>query len=495
MIKEEKTISGVVYTTQYAYDKNDFISTITYPSSRTVTYLPDDVRRVGGAKMSFNQQEKTLASSISYLPYGGVTGLTYGNGLTLTQQYDNQYRITSIVAGTGGSVLNRSYSVYDANGNVKKIMDVLQTTWNTAGESAETYSYELNASGNSNKNKLMGIQRSTSITFGYDFNGNITLANNRTYVYDLSNRLKEVLENTVSIAEYVYNGIGQRIIKDSQAGMRIFHYDPWGHLIAETNQAGNMLAEYIYLGDQLLAMVKPGEAVYYFHNDHLGTPQVITDAIGNVAWKATYTPFGQANITIGTVENNFRFPGQYYDSETGLHYNYYRYYDPTTGRYVTPDPIGLDGGINLFTYVAGNPLRWVDPLGLAWTDWQEVIATIEGTTAQGLRATTSYNFNTDTDFFVALPSEHLRGKRVEIQVNGIWVEVSVGDVGPWNGGHTFGGTSLDDPYWETNRRPQAECGTDLRGRPTNRGGIDISASLAKLLRLRGTTRERWRGVP
>jgi RHS repeat-associated protein len=125
-----------------------------------------------------------------------------------------------------------------------------------------------------------------------------------------------------------------------------------------------MLAEYVYLGDQLLAMIKPGEAVYYFHNDHLGTPQVLTNDSQAIAWKAVYTPFGQAVTSIQTVENPFRFPGQYYDQETGLHYNYFRYYDPTTGRYVTPDPIGLEGGINLFVYVAGNPLRWVDPFGL-----------------------------------------------------------------------------------------------------------------------------------
>jgi RHS repeat-associated protein len=135
-------------------------------------------------------------------------------------------------------------------------------------------------------------------------------------------------------------------------------------LIAETNQTGQMLAEYVYLGDQLLAMIKPGELAYYFHNDHLGTPQVLTDDSQVIAWKAVYTPFGDAVASIQTVDNPFRFPGQYYDQETGLHYNYFRYYNPQTGRYITPDPIGLEGGINLFTYVEGNPVRWVDPWGL-----------------------------------------------------------------------------------------------------------------------------------
>jgi len=115
-------------------------------------------------------------------------------------------------------------------------------------------------------------------------------------------------------------------------------------------------------------MIRPGEAAYYFHNDHLGTPQLLTNDSQAIAWKAAYTAFGQAVPSIQTVENPFRFPGQYYDQETGLHYNYHRYYDPMTGRYVTPDPIGLWGGINLFVYVKNNPVRFKDPRGLFWCD-------------------------------------------------------------------------------------------------------------------------------
>ena len=150
----------------------------------------------------------------------------------------------------------------------------------------------------------------------------------------------------------------------TQTETRIFHYDQIGHLIAETNQSGQMLAELVYLGDQLLAMIKPGESAYYFHNDHLGTPQVLMDDTQTIAWKAVYTPFGEAVASIQTVDNPFRFPGQYYDPETGLHYNYFRYYNPQTGRYITPDPIGLEGGINLFSYAYNNPLLNADEHGL-----------------------------------------------------------------------------------------------------------------------------------
>jgi len=104
--------------------------------------------------------------------------------------------------------------------------------------------------------------------------------------------------------------------------------------------------------------------VFYVHNDHLGTPQVMTDQSQQIVWQATYDPFGKATLLVNTVENNVRFPGQYYDQETNLHYNYYRYYDPSTGRYITSDPIGLDGGINTYGYVGGNPVRRTDVYGL-----------------------------------------------------------------------------------------------------------------------------------
>jgi RHS repeat-associated protein len=108
--------------------------------------------------------------------------------------------------------------------------------------------------------------------------------------------------------------------------------------------------------------------LYYVHNDHLGTPKALTDEAGNRAWSAVHDPFGMAVVDPGsTVEMNVRFPGQYFDAETGLHYNYYRDYDPSTGRYLTSDLIGLEGGLNTYAYVDGNPLNYGDPLGL--TKW------------------------------------------------------------------------------------------------------------------------------
>lgn len=106
--------------------------------------------------------------------------------------------------------------------------------------------------------------------------------------------------------------------------------------------------------------------LYYIHNDHLGTPKKLTDQNGTVIWSASHDPFGKGTVDASsTIEFNLRFPGQYYDAETNLHYNYYRTYDPETGRYLTSDPIGLRGGLNIYRYAGENPVNLVDPLGLA----------------------------------------------------------------------------------------------------------------------------------
>lgn len=106
-----------------------------------------------------------------------------------------------------------------------------------------------------------------------------------------------------------------------------------------------------------------GGQVYYYINDQLGTPQELVTANGDIVWSGIYRTYGNLAVAAGDVEQRLRFQGQYYDEESGLHYNRYRYYDPLAGRYLSQDPIGLEGGLNGYAYVP-NPLTWVDPLGL-----------------------------------------------------------------------------------------------------------------------------------
>ena len=119
----------------------------------------------------------------------------------------------------------------------------------------------------------------------------------------------------------------------------------------------------------MLLQVNPGdiygEVLYYYVNDHLGTPQLMVDHEGQVVWRADYDPFGAASVDPGSsTVNQHRFPGQYADEETTLNYNYHRYYEPRTGRYITADPIGMESGLNLFEYAGNNPVNLIDPKGL-----------------------------------------------------------------------------------------------------------------------------------
>ncbi len=113
--------------------------------------------------------------------------------------------------------------------------------------------------------------------------------------------------------------------------------------------------------------------VWFYHCDHLGTPQEMSNNTGAIVWKAQYKAWGECKVEQAKsdffenseiISNNIRFQGQYFDEETGLHYNRYRYYSPYVGRFISKDPIGLLGGFNVYAYTA-NPVQWIDPYGLA----------------------------------------------------------------------------------------------------------------------------------
>lgn len=188
------------------------------------------------------------------------------------------------------------------------------------------------------------------------------------HAYNDSQRLTSVTEGGTTLGQYTYDALGRRTKKVAGETTTLYIYDQSGLLIAEYSGDGVWQKDYVYLNGQPLTMIVANtpENVYYYHNDHLGTPQVMTDSTGTVVWAATYDPFGKATINVEQITNNLLFPGQYFNAETGLHYNWNRYYDPKTGRYVEADPIGINGGINLWPYGANNPINRIDPMGLYW---------------------------------------------------------------------------------------------------------------------------------
>jgi RHS repeat-associated protein len=219
-------------------------------------------------------------------------------------------------------------------------------------------------------NQLLGY---ADVSHEYDDNGNMTrkLVNGVTalsYIYDVENRLVRVERGDgTTVAAYYYDPFGRRLWTEVDGVMTYFLYADEG-LVGEYDANGNEIKSYGYTPNSVWStnplFQKTGGAYYWYQNDHLGTPQKMLDTSGRIVWSAIYDSFG--NITIGTeaITNNLRLAGQYQDEETGLYYNWNRYYDPVTGRYISADPIGLNGGMNLYAYVQNDPVNVTDSHGL-----------------------------------------------------------------------------------------------------------------------------------
>ncbi|QJI32719.1 type IV secretion protein Rhs [Pseudomonas sp. ADAK18] len=188
------------------------------------------------------------------------------------------------------------------------------------------------------------------------------------YRYDCQHRLIAVTQPDGRTASYRYDPFGRRISKTVDEKTTEFFWQG-DTLIAE--HSADQHRSYVYEPDSFRPLVllegfgPDNVKAFHYQLDHLGTPQELTNPDGEIVWSAHYRAYGQiARLDINTVSNPLRFQGQYFDQESGLHYNRHRYYNPDNGRYLTPDPVKLAGGLNGYQYVP-NPTGWVDPLGLS----------------------------------------------------------------------------------------------------------------------------------
>lgn len=232
-------------------------------------------------------------------------------------------------------------------------------------------------SGNTRTNTYQVSQSGSTTNYTYDANGNLTGDGTKTYEWDAAFRLLRVAQGATELARFTYDGLGRRRQKIAGGVTHTYVYDR-SDIIEERVSTGTTLSQVYGLGvDQALARRDNAGAVTYYLADHLGSVVLETNASGAASLTREYDPFG--NLLQGGSASGYAFTGRELDAESGLLYYRARYYDPKLGRFISEDPIGLEDGPNVYTYVKDNPITRRDPEGLAQACWDAL--TITGVTS------------------------------------------------------------------------------------------------------------------
>lgn len=432
---EKRTLVGsanVTRTVSYGYNLDDSLATLTYPSSRMLTYA------VGGAGRPLTVTETahniSYLTSATYAPPGqlysfamgnsSIAGaMTYNSHLEPLQAYYTTGSISSQTLAqllqlpcpsTAATIMSRSYDLglgANDNGNIHTITDCLYSDRTqhfdydslnrlsdayTTGTASKTSNwgevYTIDAWGNLTNIALKSGWKNSELLnaapastynqlngFCYDTAGNMSASvscPSSTYVYDGENRVVSTAGWT-----YVYDGDGRRAIKcngayPSCSAGTLYWSDVSGNTLDESDLGGAQQEEYVYFGGRRIARRDlTGNTVHYFFADHLGSTNIITNSSGSIQKTSAYYPFGgEIVVTGGSFANNYKFTGKERDAESGLDNFGARYNASSLGRFMTPDPLMASGHArnpqtwNRYAYALNNPVRFVDPNGMEVPD-------------------------------------------------------------------------------------------------------------------------------
>ena len=382
--KQNATATAATVATSITYAPlSDLVKTITHGNGLVTSAGYDLDYRLASLAVkdgAVNVQAFAYAYGDNLNLTGITDQVTAANSNTLTYSPANR------LAGASGAWGTNSFT-HDSVGN--RLSD---TT--TLAARLSTYATA--------SNRMTGMSSNGGLfrTYTYDGAGNIITdvrpGESFAYTYNKRNRLSSVTRNSAAYATYIYNALEQLASRNTSAvggpvGTVHYIYDRDGHLIAEADAAtGATTREYIWLPANdnandtiveamglvadndnvpdlplaVIANVNTAPVTYAVHTDHLGRPVRMTDASRATVWQAVWKPWGEVHATSGTQANNLRFPGQYFQIETGLAYNWHRHYDPVTGRYTQPDPLRFVDGPNVYAYAGSSPVINTDRLGL-----------------------------------------------------------------------------------------------------------------------------------
>ena len=318
--------------------------------AHNLNYQPQSIRDAAAGGLDLAFQYDAVGNLGLFKTAAGINQAQYG--------YDALNRLTHAKDGATGTPIE-TYG-YDKTGNRTSLLKAGVTT---------PYTY-------STTSHRLGSMGSTVHTYDAAGNNASIGGNAREFVYNNANRLAQVKRLGVVKRDYLYNGKGEQVRSFAGTSNTYTVYDEAGHWLGDFAAPTSPVQQAIWLDDLpigLLTGAGANQTVQYLQPDHLGSPRVAIDAVANTAiwrWDLKGEAFGNTPPNQDPDGNgqafvlNLRYPGQRFDAASGLNYNYFRDYDPNTGRYVQSDPIGLEGGISTYSYVGGNPVSRIDPLGL-----------------------------------------------------------------------------------------------------------------------------------
>ena len=415
--RDLRQIEGRSYDVSYEVDEQGRLVKLTTPGQLAVTYTYDSQdrptqitvqREIVDAGTGQFPPSVNAISGVTYKPFGPVASYQMGDGATHLRTYDTSYRLTRLfddLAGTALRDVNHSWTTRDNLSIVSDALDPTQTetydytpreflaeaigdygeidyTYDAVGNRTskslyqnasvvtDIYAYPLT----SNRLDSIALGAGGTRTLTYDAAGNVTYDNRNSqgygYAYNAANRMESFSINGVVQEEYLYNALGQQVVRRmGQAGKTIHVvHDLDGNRLAEyeidnLTGASTLLQEYIWFDGVPVAVVDgQTDEVFFVRTDHIDRPVFATDDTGTKVWEASYLPFGGVHVSTGAAIN-LRFPGQWFHASSGLHQNWMRDYDPTTGRYIQADPLGLVDGASVYGYALQNPGLYTDPRG------------------------------------------------------------------------------------------------------------------------------------